>query len=460
MHHKHMTDNRGVSPSVGPLPRTKRRNAVLALYDSPVHRDWAFWMTAGWGTITALAIGTGEPSSSMPVWLDTVLAVLTFVILFGVFPSWLRLLVRRWLWRRHGTSPQPFPSGRLETERGLAVTPTIPPFTTSAHYPPPPSQPPAGTRGVQGRHVPEAVDLDLGETRGLSSNVMADARSGMPYPVARALRTLQQANTGKERYEAILDAAETLAISASVTAAAFLLARSESDAHQGDDQTRSSLSALRSALLSKGATFGTWTHWLEAVRPMTASAPEAVPGLRAALERDPDTPGLLERLDDLRKERNRAAHGDKPQSEGEATSRVKEIHPHLEGALKSAAPLLRAPWLLTVSAAYQPRKRSFDVIAKHAMGDHPDFERRRFNWRNPVATDVFYVLTDNGPITLSPFIASLFCPHCQQMEVCYAARAGKNTGPGQFKSFTRGHILQSEALGNDLRALPDSRRPR
>ncbi|MER6187905.1 hypothetical protein [Streptomyces sp. NPDC001652] len=163
---------------------------------------------------------------------------------------------------------------------------------------------------------------------------------------------------------------------------------------------------------------------------------------------------LVDHLNALRTERNRAAHGDRPQSAGESTLRVAETRPHLEQALIKAKFLTQLPWLLTISCSYQPRSHTFDVIAHDVMGDHPDFERREFTWPNPVANDVFYILSPEGPVSLSPFVASLFCPQCQQMEVCYATRTAKNSGPAILKSFARGHAVHSSNLGDEIRSLP------
>ncbi|MFF2217557.1 hypothetical protein [Streptomyces antibioticus] len=277
----------------------------------------------------------------------------------------------------------------------------------------------------------------------------------MPHPVARAVRTLEQANTSKEQYEAMLDAAETLAISVSVTAAAALRGRIGGN-EESDESIRHNLSTLRSALLAGGGvTFGTWTNWLEAIRRFTASHPDAVPELSEGLRGDPHATDLVDHLNALRTERNRAAHGDRPQSEGESTLRVTKIRPHLEHALIKAKFLTHFPWLLTISCSYQPRSHTFDIVAYDVMGDHPDFERREFTWPHPVANDVFYVLGPEGPVTLSPFVASLFCPQCQQMEVCYAARATRKAGPATLKSFARGHTVHSTDLGDEIRLLPD-----
>ncbi|MFD5482882.1 hypothetical protein [Streptomyces hawaiiensis] len=464
-----MTDAPRVPPSAPPAPRSKRRNAVLALYDSPLYRDWAFWMTAGWGLITAVAIPAGDQPSSLPVWLDTLLAVLTFVILFGVFPTWLRLLIRRWLARRRRRQPQSFAGPSPGSGDGAAaesaqrptspdVLPPSQPSSQPAHRQPSSPQTPSPHQHrapAQPHSVQQPVPLTKYGTEPLSSSaVLADARRMMPHPVARAIRTLQQANTSKEQYEAVLDAAEILAISASVTAAAVLQGKTGGSV-ESDESGRRSLSTLRSALLARGgATFGTWTNWLEALRLFVASHPGAVPGLSEALYGDAHAADLVDQLNALRTERNRAAHGDRPQSAGEATLRVTEIGPHLEQALIKAKFLTQLPWLLTISCSYQPRSHTFDVVAHDVMGDHPDFERCEFTWPNPVATDVFYILNPEGPVSLSPFVASLFCPQCQQMEVCYATRTTKNSGPAALKSFARGHTVHSADLGDEIRSLP------
>ncbi|MGP3927255.1 hypothetical protein [Streptomyces sp. 8N616] len=259
----------------------------------------------------------------------------------------------------------------------------------------------------------------------------------------------------------MLDAAESLAITISVTAAALL--HGQSQRHAGghglpEGVVQRNLSALRSAYLGKGATFGTWTTWLNALRSLTETHPDLVPGLRDALQDKPDEPGIVVYLNALRQERNRAAHGNKPRSQSESALRVAQGAYQLEPALAKAQFLKDVPWLLTVSCAYQPRSHTFDVVAHRAMSDHPDFERQMFTWADPVANDTFYVLSPKGPVALSPFVASRFCPQCQQMEVCYVYRADRNEGPAELKSFGRGHDISAADLGDDVRSLPDRRK--
>lgn len=429
-------------PSAPPLPAPKRLNTVLRLYDGPLYRDWAFWMTFGWGALAAASIPASTEPSKLPVWLDTLLAVIIFVSFFGVFPAWIRLLVRRWLWRRRQAPP------------GSTANANVPANarTYDARYGPapgstppvPPPFPPAGSGSSGGG---ESV---------YSSDVLTRARDTLPHPVARAVRSLQLAPTAKEQYDALLDAAETLAITISVTAAALLWTAYEQD--NGDEDQRryaeSRLAELRKAFVERGAMFGTWTTWLGRLGPLPAGSPDLLPGFLPALAGRPGSPGIVEDLNSLRNERNRAAHGDKPKSEPEAALRVRECRTHFDRALGRTGFLVATPWLLTVSCTYQHRSHDFHVIARDATGDHPDFERRVFTWERPVENDMFYVQGPDGPVPLSPFVANSFCRQCSQAEVCYTYRAGRRDGPATLKSFGRGHEIEVPELGADIRSLP------
>ncbi len=441
-----MQDNTA-SPLAPPSPLPKRRNSVLRLYDAPLYRDWAFWNTAGWGLIAGISIPTTpstEPSP-LPPWLDTLLAIVIIVATLGVIPVWLRLVIRRWRWRRRRQSPLydvPAASAR-PSDSPRPSSPSSSPATP--HW--------AGSDRTDGVDHVESIERSVAP-----SELLADARSALPHPVARAVRALQQAYTPKEKYEALLDAAETLAITVSVTAAALLHGRVESSS--GGQELwqgigRRNLSVLRKAYLGRGVMFGTWTTWLDKLRALAADHPDLVVGLHHALQDTPDDPGIVGHLNALREERNRAAHGNKPKSQPESALRVAECTHHFERAVAKAQFLKSIPWLFTVSCVYQPRTRTFDVVAEDAMGDHPDFERRTFTWARPVGNELFYLLGPEGPVSLSPFVANLFCSQCQQMEVCYAYKVDKSSGTAIFKSFGRGHEIVAPTIGDDIRALPD-----
>lgn len=431
-------------PSAPPLPAPKRLNTVLRLYDGPLYRDWAFWMTIGWGALAGASIPASPEPSELPVWLDTLLAIIFFVSFFGVLPAWIRLLIRRWLWRRRQAPP-----GAPANANTNAAAPSDP---AAGSTPPPPPRaayslppvPPAG-RGSSG-----------GGESVYSSDVLTRARDTLPHPVARAVRSLQLAPTAKEQYDALLDAAETLAITISVTAAALLRTAYEQD-NEDEDLRRyaeSRLAELRRAFVERGAMFGTWTTWLGKLDPLSAGSPDLLPGFLPALAGSPGSPGIVADLNSLRAERNRAAHGDKPKSEPESALRVRECRNHFDRALGRAGFLVATPWLLTVSCTYQHRSHDFHVIARDATGDHPDFERRVFTWERPVENDMFYVQSPDGPVPLSPFVANSFCGQCSQTEVCYTYRAAKSNGPATLKSFGRGHEITVPELGADIRSLP------
>ncbi|WP_206322910.1 hypothetical protein [Streptomyces sp. HNM0575] len=500
--------------SAPPPPLPKRRNAVLRLYDAPLYRDWAFWNTVGWALLAGISIPATPPTepSPLPRWLDTLLAIVMMVATFGVVPAWIRLPVRRWRWRRHErqlretaasqgaragdaaapdstaesrterqaerpqAEPEPEPgSGRgpgAERPESRSAAPdsrqwSVP--SQSARRPVWRSETETGTEGSDPRGNPR----DGAERPASSAQLLTHARNALPHPAARAVRMLQQAHTPKDRYEALLDAAETLAITVSVTAAALLQGRVENlpkGRREGHESGLRNLSVLRNAYFGRGATYGTWTTFLRDLQPPAAAHPDWMARLHDALKDEPGgAQGILGHLDALRDERNRAAHGNKPKSQPESAARVAECAPHVESVLEKARFIEDVPWLYTISCVYQRRSRSFDIVADYAMGDHPDFERRTFTWDRPVGNEIFYALGPDGPVPLSPFVAGLFCPQCHQVEVCYAYKVvrGKvvqgnvrGKGTAVFKSFGRGHEIEAPEMTDELRSLPELRKAR
>ncbi|MEU7231528.1 hypothetical protein [Streptomyces chrestomyceticus] len=268
------------------------------------------------------------------------------------------------------------------------------------------------------------------------------------------MHEMQRAHTAKDRHEALLEAGETLAATVAVTAAGLLTAHGAGERN---------LAELRTALAGTGTTFGTWTVWLHHLCRVARERTDVIPGLAEALRDDaemaarPDDPGLAQFLDRLKGERNRTSHGDKPRTQEEAALRVAEHRLTLEQALMSAQFLIGLPWLLTVSCAYQRRTGTFEVVADHLMGDHPDFDRMTFSCPAPVADDTVYVLSPAGPVALSPFVASLYCAQCGRREICHANNAGRRNRPAAYKSFGRGHVIPYPELDEEIAALPASR---
>ena len=213
-----------------PMPAPKRRNAVLRLYDAPVYRDWPFWLTAVVAITSGFAIATGERTSAMPVWLDTALAVLVMATLFAVLPAWLRLLLRRRLWRirkRRGQAPGR-PAATADPESGPPVSA---PVRNLGHT--------ASTPAKEQARGPVNVNATS------RNNVQAPQREHrqLPYPIARAVRGYDLAATPKEKYDALLDTAEALTITLEVTAAALFRSTNHSEF----------LARLRDAYVNNGA---------------------------------------------------------------------------------------------------------------------------------------------------------------------------------------------------------------
>ncbi|WP_338596930.1 restriction endonuclease [Saccharopolyspora sp. SCSIO 74807] len=130
-----MADDTNTGYAGPPPPRPKRRNAVLRLFDAPLWRDWIVWLAAVW---VVAGIGTllDPPEPQPPAgWGELVMLPLTFALVFGVVPAWIRLQLRRWWWhRRHGShsgtrNRHGAPGGAdvlAEAPRGLGITASDP----------------------------------------------------------------------------------------------------------------------------------------------------------------------------------------------------------------------------------------------------------------------------------------------------------------------------------------------
>jgi len=457
-------------PSPASATTQKRRNAVLHLYDSPLTRDWAFWMTIGWGALAAASISTSKNHHGLPAWLDTLLATIFFMAFFGLFPAAIRLAIRR---RREQKShqalaspgpsrlgpapwdpPSPASDSPLRPPVSMRPTPEVkaPPLNSRSSTPFP--RDPSSTQHRTEPRPPSTVSLVRNDAVA-PTPVLTHAESSLPYPIARATRAFLLAPTPRDQYEALLDAAEVVAIVMSATSAALLRGNCiEGRGDRGEEQ--SALAALqRSYLTYSGTAFGAWTTWLGSIRPLVAHQPDLVPGLLTALDGDPGSQGALAHLNALREERNRSAHGNKPKGRQEAALRVAQHRPHLEAALAASSFLEDLPWIFIRSCEYMQRTEDFSISAGYAMGDHPDFERRTYMWTRPVASEFFYVLGPTGPVGIFPYVESLFCPQCEQSEVCYTYKVGKKDGPAHLKSFSRGHEISDDEIGDEVRSLLD-----
>lgn len=419
---------------------------MVGLYDAPLYRDWAFWLTAVVAALTVAGIGTSEPSSGMPVWLDTLLAAVVASVPLGVFPAWCRRRLRRAIWIRKqkqmakpemppGASPTQQVKQEAGAERERSVLPvraesTEPSSVVTRH-----STPPKSEQGA-------SLEREIASPEALGAQPTV-ASNDMPFSVAYTMRRLKLAQTSAEQYQAILDVAEALTITLGVTAAALL--RSMHEGHELRD--------LQEAYLGKGVSLGTWLDTFVRLRNHALTDARLLPS--AAVTHSKKSPGIHADLAALIEERNRAAHGARPRVRHEAAARVAEWQPPLERAIAKAAFLRRMPWVLTQRTSYQQKTRTFVVTARFATGDHPDFETGSFESSEPLEEDTFYLLRESGPVPLGPFVASRFCEVCRDDQVCYADRVQQSKGTS-FKEFARGHVIFAQDLSAEFRSLAAS----
>jgi hypothetical protein len=289
----------------------------------------------------------------------------------------------------------------------------------------------------------------------VSTTLLQEASTTLPYPAASVLHRFRRAQDPDEQYDALIAAGETLAVTVSVTLAALLRARdgAQNGAATPDTGPDRDLGSLCRELSSRPMTFGAWITWLRRLASHTADHAELSSLLNEVLHDKAGQPGLVTSLDWIRKERNRAAHGDVPRSAPEYALRAEQNSRYLEAAVRSSAFLRGFPWLYTKKLFYRPRSGVFEISARIVMGSHPDFDTNKYRFTSPVANESFYLLDAGRPVQLTPLVAYGFCLACNSEELCYTARVSKHDGSATLHSFERGHEIQDRELGSEIRAL-------
>lgn len=332
-----------------PARRNKRPGAWLGLYDAPILRDWLFYWTLFWAAFIGYAIAatSGDPGrqSTLPVWLDILFASLLGALILGIFPACLRRVLRtlvRYIVRSRSSRPPDAPTPYVAKEGGGSANETLKKKNQEQHQPAAlrlganrePAQP-----AVKSYPVIDVLPFDR-------TSISGSARSGYPYPIARAARALQVASEPRERYEAVLKVAETICVVLGATAAAW--ARKE----KIDDEA---LTQLQKALLNQGASQG---HWLEVARsiqrPMALS-PVGVPGMADSLRLKKGGGGVVADLNKLISERNHWAHGRGPRTAGEFIERLRDLAPLIERTLQQLSFFEESPWIFTRNSRLRRR---------------------------------------------------------------------------------------------------------
>ena len=423
------------SPTAEPPPPAlpKRRNAVLRLLDAPVYRDWIFWLLVGWTLLGGVSVYTSPTTTStIPKWLDALLAATFFLVLFGVVPAFLRLQIRRWRWRR---------APRMVSRRGSSLTEAPAPQQNIIHdaqMREPSSaiveRAPAQDAISDTPLIPLSIDEPIARSR-----VLKAARESSPYPIARTVRSLQQASDPVDQYQAILDAAEAVSVVLGSLCAAWL-----SNFRPGCPELQQPQKSF-----DRGVTLGTWHSIIRTYAQESGRHAEVLTGSMEGLRQGKGGTGLLADLRILLEERNRWAHGARPHGRPETASRVSELFPHLQDVLERSEFLISSPWILVQASAYRRHERDFAIDGLSAMGDHPEFDRIIFSSKLPLANDTFYAQLEDRALDLTPFVVIRYCHLCRQREVCYADRIDAKRGVS-LKSFLSGHVVFDTSLLSEI----------
>ena len=444
-------------------PTPKQYGALVGLYDRPPHRDWLVWWSIAWTLIAIFSIvfPTEPLETRMPVWLNAALSAVTVYALLGFIPAQVRRQIRRRRIRRaraerllgRSMGPEAAPSPPHETvprpttpPRSAAATAEAKPSTAPQPAPdrePPSSRQPPPTSAGQPSAPPMTSVAGFELARVRDSEALTWARGALPYPIARAARSVQLAADSKDAYEAILRAADATTTVLGITATAW--------ARHNGAVTRD-LDELQEAFAGRGISQGLWRSVFVSVGRAMQEHPMALHGMAEAVRSGRGGTWLKSDLQKLTEERNLWAHGAGPHDRMEAAERLAQFVPLLERALQELAFLAEIPWVLVNDAKLRRRTDDFQVHASKAMGDHPDFDVMEFTVANPVAEDVFYLLTTHGLIDLAPLVVMEQCTTCHQRELAYADKIDDKRGV-VLKTFDRGHVIFDPQLVDEIRNL-------
>lgn len=427
----------------------KRKNAVWRLYDAPIYRDWAFWATAFFTVTSPWAIIDAPENQNKGIaalLLAALLATILIVGLFAVFPALVRLWVRRWRWSRmqrriepgHRQASHMMAQGADTSTPGVVMRAPSTDVQASAGAQVAASAE-APTKPPTEQLVPAPRLATIRSGAHLESEVLEQARSGMPYPVARSIRIIQLAEDPKELYESVLRGAEALSLVLGITTVSWCLERSS---------VTQQIRQLQSALMNRGVSLGLWHAAAQSAAEVAGKSPGSWPNMSESFRRGRGGSGLSADLALLVRERNNWAHGGAPRNKEEASQRIAPLLGAFERAVSATHFLTEAAWALIQRTTYRRREGDFEIKAQRVMGDHPDFSAITMVARNPFGEDCIYAMTPTGAVDLTPLVVPRFCPTCQQRELYHADRLDEANGL-ILKSFERGHVLISRDLDDE-----------
>lgn len=415
------------------------RTYRLGVFDRPVLKDWALWHGLAWAVLMGCAEFISPTTRGGNRWIDApgVAAVTFFMI--GWTVAAVRRVVRIARSRtRRKAAPETEsaraelsalgPSTNLEKSSGPNATPAPAGPRSAPHLPPVEAAPPL---------LDGAIATDL-----RASKTLSDARSILPYPIARAIRATQLTEDSLEQHQKILDLAEAVSVSLGMVSASWL---------RDNNPSSPALGMLKEAYLSRGVSQGHWHEVARAAEKSMGQQGQGIPGFVEGNRRQKTSLGAIGALGKLLEERNKSAHGARPHNRSEAAVRIREIAPFVELAIGRSMYLADSPWILVENISYRRSDGRWNAQLRRAMGDHPEFDLSTQTLDYPLANDTFYVMAGGRALDLTPMLVLRYCDQCRQPEVCYADRVA-NEGVS-LKSFARGHQVFDPTLTQEVHLL-------
>jgi hypothetical protein len=274
-----------------------------------------------------------------------------------------------------------------------------------------------------------------------ASDPLHRARQFLPHPLARTLRSYEndlQSGIAHDIYGDLLRFGETTITLLGIVGLSYLTLESV-DVEDSREWHRN--------LNRAGISLGTWLAVANAGARAARDRREPLGGLAVALS----TSSPLNRtLDGFLNERNDQAHGAGPRSPHEYEQRILVLQERLTSALEELAPLSRSEWFIVTSLRWSGARRSFTVLGRSLMGDHPDFSSWESERQEPLEHGVVTARLGGLDLALGGFCQLRACPTCLNEELYYPDRVRGSMA--RLRSLDRGHQLEVTATDFGLPA--------
>jgi type I restriction enzyme M protein len=255
---------------------------------------------------------------------------------------------------------------------------------------------------------------------------LAAARATFPYPLAQTLRGLEIARAlgdARAENEAALQVVESALVILGAISGSYLLDIGEKVPGKWRQRVR-----------GMGVSLGDWLTLASSGLSVAHNKGESLSGVAEILKPE----GTLDRLfKDLLAWRNDRAHGSGPRTRSDFIASNSELRAKIESLLAELQPIRRLEWWIADDLDWNATSQMFEIRARSATGDHPEFIPEVKHSETPVSKGEVNVTSHGHQFSLAPMLRILPCTTCGADEFFYPDKLVD--GKLLYRSVERGH---------------------